>query len=94
MTCDRVRDLLPLAVEGDLSAFDAAPLLLALVIGPKMEVAFRQSLMLSHGNFAVFFERPVSLVFLLATVLFLVLPAFRFLIRRLGAGARNEGGSG
>jgi len=75
-------------------AYDAAPLLLALVIGPKMEVAFRQSLMLSHGNFGVFFERPVSLVFLVATFLFLALPAFRFMIRRLGAGARNEGGSG
>ena len=75
-------------------AYDAAPLLLALVLGPKLEVAFRQSLMLSHGNFGVFFERPVSLVFLLATFLFLALPAFRFMIRRLGAGARNEGGSG
>ena len=75
-------------------AYDAAPLLLALVIGPKMEVAFRQSLMLSHGNFGVFFERPVSLAFLVATFLFLALPAFRFMIRRLGAGARNEGGSG
>jgi len=63
-------------------AFDAAPLLLALVIGPKMEVAFRQSLMLSHGNFGVFVERPVSLVFLLATFLFLCLPAFRLIIGR------------
>ena len=75
-------------------AYDAAPLLLALVIGPKMEVAFRQSLMLSHGNFGVFVERPFSLVFLLATFLFLGLPALRFMIRRLGAGARHEGGSG
>ena len=75
-------------------AYDAAPLLLALVIGPKMEVAFRQSLMLSHGNFGVFVERPFSLVFLLATFLFLVLPALRFMIRRLGAGARHERGSG
>jgi putative tricarboxylic transport membrane protein len=65
-------------------AYDAAPLLLALVIGPKMEVAFRQSLMLSHGNFGVFAERPFSLAFLLATFLFLGLPAFRFMIRRLG----------
>ncbi|MDD4997767.1 MAG: tripartite tricarboxylate transporter permease, partial [Syntrophales bacterium] len=44
--------------------YDAAPLLLALVIGPKMEVAFRQSLMLSHGDFGVFVERPFSLAFL------------------------------
>jgi putative tricarboxylic transport membrane protein len=63
-------------------AYDAAPLLLALVIGPKMEVAFRQSLMLSHGNFGVFVERPFSLAFLVATFLFLCMPALRFIIRR------------
>ncbi|MCX8022011.1 MAG: tripartite tricarboxylate transporter permease, partial [Syntrophorhabdaceae bacterium] len=30
-------------------AYEGAPLLLALVLGPKLEVAFRQSLMISHG---------------------------------------------
>jgi putative tricarboxylic transport membrane protein len=63
-------------------AYDAAPLLLALVIGPKMEVAFRQSLMLSHGDFGVFVERPLSLVFLLATLLFLCVPAFQFMLKK------------
>jgi putative tricarboxylic transport membrane protein len=61
-------------------AYDAAPLLLALVIGPKLEVAFRQSLMLSHGNFGVFVERPFSLVFLVATLLFLLVPVIQFMI--------------
>lgn len=64
--------------------YDAAPLLLALVIGPKMEVAFRQSLMLSHGGFGVFVERPFSLAFLVVTLLFLLVPAFRFIAGRLG----------
>jgi putative tricarboxylic transport membrane protein len=63
--------------------YDAAPLLLALVIGPKMEVAFRQSLMLSHGDFEVFVERPFSLAFLVVTLLFLLVPAFRFITGRL-----------
>ena len=63
--------------------YDAAPLLLALVIGPKMEVAFRQSLMLSHGDFGVFVERPFSLAFLVVTLLFLLVPAFRFITGRL-----------
>ncbi|MEW6663869.1 MAG: tripartite tricarboxylate transporter permease [Thermodesulfobacteriota bacterium] len=57
--------------------YDGAPLLLALVLGPKMEVAFRQSLMISHGDFGVFVRRPISLVFLVATLLFLVLPLFK-----------------
>ncbi len=64
--------------------YDAAPLLLALVIGPKMEVAFRQSLMLSHGDFGVFVERTFSLAFLVVTLLFLLVPAFRFIAGRLG----------
>jgi putative tricarboxylic transport membrane protein len=58
-------------------AYEGAPLLLALVLGPKMEVAFRQSLMISHGDFGVFLLRPISLIFLLATLIFLLIPALR-----------------
>ncbi len=58
-------------------AYEGAPLLLALVLGPKMEVAFRQSLMISHGDFWVFLLRPISLIFLLATLIFLLIPALR-----------------
>ncbi|MBN1105184.1 MAG: tripartite tricarboxylate transporter permease [Deltaproteobacteria bacterium] len=57
--------------------YEGAPLLLALVLGPKLEVAFRQSLMISHGDFEVFIQRPISMGFLVATVLFLLLPLFR-----------------
>jgi putative tricarboxylic transport membrane protein len=63
-------------------AYEAAPLLLALVLGPKLEVAFRQSLMLSHGSFGIFVEKPFSLVFLLATFIFLCVPAFQWVIRK------------
>ena len=65
-------------------AYEGAPLLLALVLGPRLEVAFRQSLMISHGGFGIFVERPVSLVFLLATGGFLLLPLFRKVARSLG----------
>ncbi len=65
-------------------AYEGAPLLLALVLGPKMEVAFRQSLMISHGGFAIFLARPVSLAFLLATLGFLFLPLFRRAVRSFG----------
>ncbi len=64
-------------------AYEAAPLLLALVLGPKLEVAFRQALMISHGSFAVFVQRPISLVFLLATLIFLFMPFFRVLAGRI-----------
>jgi putative tricarboxylic transport membrane protein len=68
-------------------AYEAAPLLLALVLGPKLEVAFRQSLMISHGNFGIFINRPISLAFLAATVLFLLIPLMRTFHRRLGSGS-------
>jgi putative tricarboxylic transport membrane protein len=68
-------------------AFEAAPLLLALVLGPKLEVAFRQALMISHGDFGVFIRRPISLGFLLATVIFLIIPGIRYLFVK----SRKEG---
>jgi TctA family transporter len=40
--------------------------------------------MISHGTFGIFAERPVSLVFLLATLGFLLLPFLRYSVRSLG----------
>lgn len=65
-------------------AYEGAPLLLALVLGPKLEVAFRQSLMISHGDFGTFVNRPVSLIFLIATILFLIVPVLRLLFKKGG----------
>lgn len=66
-------------------AYEAAPLLLALVLGPKLEVAFRQSLMISHGNFEIFINRPISLAFLGATLLFLLIPLLGAVRTRLAS---------
>jgi putative tricarboxylic transport membrane protein len=71
-------------------AYEAAPLLLALVLGPKLEVAFRQSLMIAHGDFGIFVDRSVSLVFLLATVIFLLLPMFRLLVLQMKKGGSRS----
>ncbi len=68
-------------------AYEGAPLLLALVLGPRLEVAFRQSLMISHGDFGIFINRPISMVFLLATALFLIIPLIRMTLKR----QRKEG---
>ena len=55
-------------------AYEGAPLILGLVLGPKLEVAFRQSVMISHGDFGIFVNRPISLVLLLLTLAFLLFP--------------------
>ena len=60
--------------------YPAAPLLLGFILGPLLEEHFRRAVLLSQGDLMVFLERPISLVFLLATVGFLVasfLPALR-----------------
>jgi len=71
--------------------YEGAPLLLALVLGPKLEVAFRQSLMISHGDFGIFVDRPISLGFLVATGLFLLMPLFRVVQKSTRKGGNGRG---
>ena len=48
--------------------FPVVPLLLGLVLGSMMEQNFRRALVMAQGNYAIFFTRPISLVFFLLTV--------------------------
>jgi len=52
--------------------FDPAPIVLAMVLGPMMEQALRQGLMMSRGEFGIFLSRPISAVMLAGAVLLLV----------------------
>jgi putative tricarboxylic transport membrane protein len=57
-----------------------APMLLGFVLGPMMEEHLRRAMLMSKGNPSVFFTRPLSLAFLIATILILVVmiaPAVR-----------------
>jgi putative tricarboxylic transport membrane protein len=56
--------------------YEAAPLVLALVLGPIMENALRRSLVLSEGSLRVFVSRPISAFFLIAGLLILFSPLF------------------
>lgn len=55
-----------------LLAMPAAPMLLGFVLGPMMEENFRRSLIISHGDFMTFIERPTSAIFLAITFILLV----------------------
>ncbi len=60
--------------------YEAAPFVFALVLGPIMENAFRQSLLMSEGSFSIFFIQPISCVLLVAgMILFFIplLPSFK-----------------
>ena len=59
---------------------EPAPLLLGYVLGPLLEENLRRALLISRGDPTVFFTRPISLAFMIATVLILivmVVPAAR-----------------
>jgi putative tricarboxylic transport membrane protein len=60
--------------------YEAAPLVLAYVLGPMLETALRQSLLISGGSFSIFFTRPISAISLGVAFLLLLsnlLPYFK-----------------
>jgi len=59
--------------------FPPAPVILALILTPLMENALQQSLQMSHGNFAIFFTRPISLILLSVAILSLASSLIKFL---------------
>lgn len=67
--------------------YEPAPLIIAFILSPMFEDALRQSLLISRGNFMVFFNRPLSLVFLVLGLGLLVTPLFPYLqkwVRKAG----------
>jgi putative tricarboxylic transport membrane protein len=54
--------------------FEAAPLVLAMILSPVFERALGQALKLSDGSFMIFLTRPISLGFLIAAILFYLIP--------------------
>jgi len=56
------------------------PMMLGFVLGPMLEENLRRALQVSEGDPTVFLTRPISLAFILVTVLLLIamwLPALR-----------------
>jgi putative tricarboxylic transport membrane protein len=58
--------------------YEPAPLMLAFILGPMLETAFRQSLIISDGRFSIFVERPISAVGLLTAGLLLISTGFSY----------------
>jgi putative tricarboxylic transport membrane protein len=62
--------------------YPAAPVVLALVLGPLMETNFRRALQISQGDYSIFLTHPISAVLLLAAVLSLTWPLLMRLFGR------------
>lgn len=52
--------------------YEEAPLILAFILGPILEQAFRQSLIMSNGSLMIFLNRPIALVALALSAALLV----------------------
>lgn len=78
--------------------YEGAPMILAFILGPMLENALRQSLLISQGSFMIFINRPISGIVLGISTLLLVtnfLPAFkkqRKVYERFQESCDKEGG--
>jgi putative tricarboxylic transport membrane protein len=58
--------------------YEEAPLVMAFILGPMLETAFRQSLIMSDGRFSIFMERPISAVALVISALLFISSGFSY----------------
>jgi putative tricarboxylic transport membrane protein len=54
--------------------YEPAPFIFALILGPILETALRQSLLMSAGSFTIFFTRPISCVLMIVGMLLFIMP--------------------
>lgn len=54
--------------------YPVAPLVLGLVLGPMIENNMRRALTTSNGDFLIFLEKPISLIFLVVALLWMTIP--------------------
>ena len=63
--------------------FEAAPLVLAFVLGRMAEESIRQSLLMSSGRFSILLTRPIATVFVVAALSVVALPLVLPPVRRM-----------
>lgn len=71
--------------------YEAGPLVLGLILGPMIEEKFRQSLLITRGDFSVFVSRPIALGFILFAIVLLISSPAIALLKKWSKGAAKEG---
>ncbi|HCJ93882.1 MAG TPA: tricarboxylate transporter, partial [Sphaerochaeta sp.] len=64
--------------------YQTAPVLLAFVLAPLLESNMRKAFIISQGSLDIFFQKPISLVFIIILIAIMVFPVVRPLLIRLG----------
>ena len=57
--------------------FPIVPMLLAIILGPKLEEHLRMSLIIAEGDPRIFLHHPISLIFILIAIVSFVAPLLR-----------------
>ena len=62
--------------------YDVAPIVLGFILAPMLEMAFRQSLAMSGGDYAIFLERPIAVALFAIGAIVLLLGVVPSLLRK------------
>ncbi len=62
--------------------YPMAPAVLAIVLGPLAETSMRQSLIMSDGEFSIFFTRPISGAIMVVAILLIIWPVIQLLLKK------------
>ena len=57
--------------------FPIVPMLLAIILGPKLEEHLRMSLIISQGDYSIFVTHPISLAFIIISVFSFITPLIK-----------------
>lgn len=73
------------------TGFPLAPLLLAMILSPLVESNFRRAMIMSQQDFTIFFTRPISLIVIIISVLFLAKTLYdEIKLRKKKSGKKTE----
>jgi putative tricarboxylic transport membrane protein len=70
--------------------YEGAPLVLAFVLGPLLEMNLRKSLILSQGSFSIFITRPLAACALIVALVLIFTPLIPALSKKREAIAKEE----
>ncbi len=68
--------------------FPLSPIVLALILGPMAEGNLRRSLVMSHGDYSIFFTHPIAATFIVVALVSLLWPIVKHLLTKYGAAMR------
>jgi len=62
--------------------FPVVPMLLAIILGPAMEEHLRMSLIISQGDYSIFFTHPISSTFIIISFFSFIIPLIKPLLKK------------